>query len=78
MKNKKIEALLLLISGFAFIISALFIYFYIDKTFPDSDSSRVQHLNWWLNIFGKTGTAGLVALVGLATLYFGVRNLRNK
>lgn len=76
MRNKKIEALLLLISGFVIIVSALFIYFYIDKTYPDSDSSRVQHLNWWLNTFGKTGTAGLVALTGLVSLYFGLKKLR--
>ncbi len=77
MKNRKAEGLLLIIAGLVIIGSAFFIYFYVDKTYPDSSSSRVQQLNWLLNTFGKTGTTALLAVVGLVPVYFGVRKLRN-
>ena len=77
MKNKKVEGGLLIISGLVIIGAAYFIYFYVDKTYPDSSSSRVQQLNGMLNTFGKTGTAVLLAVVGLVPVYFGFRKLRN-
>ncbi|MGB3007633.1 MAG: hypothetical protein WBC06_14045 [Chitinophagaceae bacterium] len=76
MKNKKLEKAIIIFCGLACIGAGLFVFFVIDKTYPDSTSSRVQRLNWLLNTFGKLPTALLFAGIGSLIIYFGLRKAR--
>jgi len=78
MRNKKLEGGLLIISGLIIIGAAFYIYFFVDKTYPGSTSSRVQDLNWLLRTFGKTGTAVLFTVIGVIPLYFGGKKFGGK
>lgn len=78
MKNIRVEGSILIATGLIIIGAALFVYFVVDKGYPNADSSRVQHLNWLLKNFGKTGSAFLIAFIGIFPLYFGVKRLMHK
>jgi hypothetical protein len=71
LKNKKTEGIILIICGLICIAAGLFVYFTAHTIYPDSQSTRVQDLNWLLKTFGKTGTALLFALPGIIALYSG-------
>lgn len=76
--NNTVQGILILFTGLIIISCSLYIYFVIDKSYPNSTSSRVQDLNWLLNTFGKTGTAILFAIPGLIAIYAAIKKLRGK
>lgn len=78
MKNKKAEGLILILTGLIIIACGLFIFFLANTSFPNSDSPRVQDLNWLLNSLGKTGTAILICSIGILPLYIGIKRLLTK
>jgi len=78
MRNKKAEGVIILFCGLVCIAAACYIYFTAHTIYPDSDSSRVQDLNWLLKTFGKAGTAIIFAIPGLILLYAAIKKLRSK
>lgn len=76
MKGNKLNGLILLCCGIMIIAAGLFIYFLAHQVYPVSDSPRVQDLNTLLNLFGKTGTALLVSVMGLVFVILGFRKLK--
>lgn len=77
MKSKKAEGLILIFCGLICIAAGLFVYFTAHTIYPESQSSRVQDLNWLLKTFGKTGTAVLFAIPGFIAFYSGWKRIRN-
>ncbi len=78
MKNKKAEGFIIIFCGLVCIAAGFFVYFIGNKIYPDAASSRVQHLNWLLDKFGKTGTAVLFAIPGLIAMYLGIGKMKNR
>jgi hypothetical protein len=78
MRNKKTEAIIIILCGLVCIAAACYVYFVAHTIYPNSDSSRVQDLNSLLKTFGKTGTAIIIAIPGLIAIYAGVKKLRSK
>ncbi|HQW84059.1 MAG TPA: hypothetical protein PK987_06360 [Ferruginibacter sp.] len=78
MKSKKVEALIFLFTGLIIISAGLYIYFAAHTIYPNSDSSRVQDLNWLLKKFGRAGTAILILATGIISVYWGIRRLKRK
>lgn len=75
MKNKRTQAVILMLMGFIMIGAGLYIYFAADIIYDDSGSSRVKDLNRLLKLLGKTGTAVLVSATGLVFTWIGLRKL---
>ena len=71
MKNKKLNAWVMIAAGLLIIAMGLFVYFEAHTIFPDSGSSRVQDLNRLLRTFGRSGTSLLFGAIGLAIVCAG-------
>ena len=54
MENKKTTGSVIIFCGLICIAAGAFVYFTANKIYPDSASSRVQDLNWLLDMFGVT------------------------
>ena len=78
MRNKKGEAIIILVCGLVCIAAACYVYFVAHTIYSNSDSSRVQDLNRLLKTFGKTGTAILFVIPGLIAIYAGIKKLRSR
>lgn len=78
MKNKRLESLILIFLGLIIIGAGLFVYFFANTIYPNSDSSRVQDLNFLLEHLGKTGTAILFSVIGVLPIVAGIRKLVGK
>jgi hypothetical protein len=76
--RKKTEAIIIFLCGLVCIAAACYVYFVAYAIYPNSDSSRVQDLNWLLKTFGKTGAAIIIAIPGLIAIYTGIKKLRSK
>lgn len=78
MRNKKAEGAIIIFCGLVCIAAGAFVYLTAHKIYPDSDSSRVQDLNWLLKKFGKTGTAVLFAIPGLIAVSAGLWKMKKR
>lgn len=78
MRNKKAEAIIIVLCGLVCIAAACYVHFVAHTIYPNSHSSRVQDLNSMLNTFGKTGTAIIIAMPGLIAIYAGIKKLGSK
>jgi hypothetical protein len=67
----------MIVTGLVVIGAGLFVYYIAHITYPDSESSRVQVLNWLLKTFGKTTTASIFGAIGLLMIISGIRKFRN-
>jgi len=76
MTNVKWQGILLILLGFLLIGSGLYIYFVAHTIYPDSDSSRVQNLNWLLKNIGKEGVIILLSSIGVFFVFLGIRKLK--
>lgn len=76
MKSDKFNGMALIITGLVVIGAGLFVYYIAHTIYPDSESTRVQYLNWLLKTFGKTTTASVFGIIGLWMIISGIRKIR--
>jgi len=75
-KSDKFNGMALIITDLVVIGAGLFVYYIAHTIYPDSGSTRVQHLNWLLKTFGKTTTASVFGIIGLWMIISGIRKIR--
>ncbi len=76
MQNKRITGWITLLMGLLITGMALYVYFVAHTIYPHSDSTRVQDFNRLLRIFGRTGTALMLGLIGLGFVWSGGRIIK--
>ncbi|MGG9971823.1 hypothetical protein ACQ33O_08540 [Ferruginibacter sp. SUN002] len=75
MKNKRLEAVIILFCGLIVLAFAWFI-FAVYKPVGNTDSSRLEDLNSLINTIGKTPSTIIFALIGITICYLGISKWR--
>jgi len=71
--SKKTEGFIRIITGLIIIGCGLYIYFVAHTIYPNSDSNRVQDLNWLLKTFGRLPLSIIICAIGVIPVYSGVK-----